>query len=233
MTRPHAVIVAHGSPSDPDTLDRSVKALAARVARLAPGWRIEGATLAKPGSLSAAVGGSAADGPLAIYPFFMSDGWFVETELRRRVAGATPRPAAFLPPFGLDPALPALCIRVATERLEQQGVPPGAASLVLAAHGSAKNGAPAAAARHIECLIEEIGGFGEVRLGFVEQPPAISQAADGLQDRPAICLPLFATRAGHVNGDVPRQLAMAGFRGAVLPPIGEAEGAAFLIARAL
>ncbi len=38
---------------------------------------------------------------------------------------------------------------------------------------------------------------------------------------PAICLPLFATRAGHVQFDVPAALTEAGFTGPLLAPIGD------------
>ncbi len=55
--------------------------------------------------------------------------------------------------------------------------------------------------------------------GFVEETPSLADAARDLT--PAICLPFFALRAGHVVDDVPAALAEAGFTGPLLPAIGE------------
>jgi sirohydrochlorin ferrochelatase len=233
MSAPFAIIVAHGSPGDPDPVDRSVKALAGQVAALAPQWRVGGATLAKPGSLASELALAVGSEAVVIYPFFMSNGWFVQTELRRRVAAGTQRRTVFLEPLGLDPALPELCIRVALERLQAEGRSPAEAALVLAAHGSANNAAPAAAARRIQDEIGKTGIFGVIRLGFVEEQPSIADAASGLAGRVALCLPLFATVAGHVTGDVPEQLAEAHFEGTLLPPIGADSRTPGLIARSL
>jgi sirohydrochlorin ferrochelatase len=60
--------------------------------------------------------------------------------------------------------------------------------------------------------------FREVRAGFVDQAPTLAEAAR--MDGPAVCLPYFASRAGHVAVDVPGALAKAGFPGPMLPPIG-------------
>ena len=50
MTR-HALILAHGQPSDPRTAGAALEALAARVQALLPGWAVGAATLAEDGAL--------------------------------------------------------------------------------------------------------------------------------------------------------------------------------------
>ena len=49
----------------------------------------------------------------------------------------------------------------------------------------------------------------------------------------ALCLPLFVARWGHVLTDLPEAAETAGFRGAMLPPLGTDAGVPALIARTL
>ncbi len=228
-----AVIVAHGAPSDPDPLDREVKDLAKRVEFLAPGLRVDGATLAKPGSLEAALEAAGSDAPTLIYPFFMSNGWFVSKELRRRISAATKARVQYLEPFGLDENVVSICIRRVNQAVEQMGQTPSMATLVLAAHGSQRGPASADAARAIKDRMVAGAAYQDVRLGFVEESPTIAEAAADLAGATAVCLPLFATTAGHVLGDIPEQLAEAGFKGKLMAPIGEDEEIPRIIANAL
>lgn len=219
--KPLAIVVAHGAPSDPDPLDHSIQVLAQKVGAFAGGWRIAGATLAKPGSLEAAIGQAVDGETINVLPFFMSAGWFVKTELRRRVAAATSAPVTYLTPFGLDLRIPSLCAQRAATALTRDGHDPQNAILILAAHGSRRGHAAARAARAVATQVKGLGIFGDVRVGFVEQAPTIEEAATGLGATPAICLPLFATTAGHVLEDIPDQLSKAGFEGRTLAPIGD------------
>ena len=228
-----AVIVAHGAPSDPGPLDQVVKELAKRVEAFTHGYHVVGATLAMPGSLEAELGHARPSQTTVVYPFFMSTGWFVSKELRRRVSSASDKPVDFLHPFGLDRSLSALCIQRVSEAAKARDQAPDATVLVLAAHGSQKGPASAQAARAIQESITDTGTFAEVRLGFVEETPTISQAAAGLTNMPAVCLPLFATTAGHVQADIPEQLAAANFQGNLMRPIGEDDEVPRLIAAAL
>lgn len=229
---PLAVIVAHGQPSDPAPLDAAVKALAARVSRFVPGWTVVGASLALPGSLEAALRRTDAEGAV-IYPFFMSAGWFVKHQLRRRVAEVTGGPIRYLTPFGLDGGVPALCARAAIDGLGRCGHAPELSTLVLAAHGSRRGHAAARAAYSVAKRIGGLATFKDIRVGFVEEAPGIAEAAAGLAGSPAVCLPLFATRAGHVLNDVPDELDKAGFEGNLLPPIGEHPDVEAMIGRAI
>lgn len=223
--RPLAIIVAHGAPSDPDPLDASIKDLARTVAHItakdAADLRIAGATLAKPGSLQAAIAQAAAGETITVLPFFMSAGWFVKTELRRRIGEATKERVNYLTPYGLDARIPQLCADRADEALRRDGHKPENSVLILAAHGSRRGHAAARAARAVATRVDASNRFAEVRVGFVEQTPTITEAASGLDGLPAICLPLFATTAGHVLDDIPAQLSAAGFQGRTLAPIGD------------
>ncbi len=225
---PAAVIVSHGSPSDPLPQERAMAALADAVQGLTPGWRIVSATLAAEGSLEAAV----RDAPQAVvYPFFMAEGWFTRTTLPRRLAAAGAATPRQLPCFGHAPELPRLTARAAMDGAEAAGLDPANCSLLLAAHGSQVSRASADGAKAMAALLRRLTPFRQVLTGFVEEAPFITDVARGLA--PAICLPFFALRAGHVSDDVPAALARAGFSGLLLPAIGEHDEVPQIIAAAL
>ncbi|MDO5706832.1 MAG: cobalamin biosynthesis protein CbiX, partial [Paracoccus sp. (in: a-proteobacteria)] len=141
------VIVAHGQPGDPGPQQAAIESLAAQVAVLAPGLDVVGATLAAPGALAAAVRPGC-----VVYPMFMSEGWFTTSELPRRLAGIG-ADARVMRPFGVEPALPALCIAKAREAGAAQGWAPAETTVFLSAHGSQRARASANGARAMAALM--------------------------------------------------------------------------------
>lgn len=230
MTRPpeSALIVAHGSPADPHPQEAALQALAARVQARTPGWQVRGATLAMPGALEAAL--AALPAPL-IYPFFMAQGWFTGRELPRRLAAAGAGGLCQVAPFGVDPGLPALVAQVATAGALAGGLDIAKSTLLLAAHGSKVSRTSAESTHVMAAHMRALTGFARVAVGFVEEAPFLADAARDLG--PAVCLPFFALRAGHVADDVPEALDRAGFCGLLLPEIGAHDATAALIAAAL
>ena len=227
-----ALIVAHGWPSAPARPEAVLRDLAAAVQGLLPGgWAVRGATLATPGAIAAALSGLAETGRLLVYPHFMADGWFSTAELPRRLGEAGAGGFDVLPAFGLDPAVLRLCLRRAGKAAAADNLPPGEAALLLAAHGSPADPRPAAAARAAVQFLAESNMFREVRAGFIDQAPFLADAAR--IDGPALCLPFFAGRAGHVETDLPAILAKSGFPGPLLPPIGADAEAPGIVAAAL
>jgi sirohydrochlorin ferrochelatase len=233
MSRAPALIVAHGSPSCPPSQEFWLADLAAR-AEAAGAGPVIGTTLAARRPFARAIAEAMAkDGPLIVYPMFMADGWFSQTELPRRLiaAGADVARLQVLTPFGLDPLLPALCARRAVEAAMAAGIDPRGATLVVAAHGAPKHKRPAEVTWLVARGAARIGGFARLACGFVDQAPFL---ADALRiDGPAICLPFFATRASHVLEDLPEALNAAGFAGPVLAPIGLDQGLPEMIAAAI
>ena len=212
-----ALILSHGQPSAPEGPQADMAALAEAVAPHLPGWWVRGATLAARGGLEAALA-ELGDGPVRVFPFFMADGWFVRSQIPKRLAQAGRDDCVVLPPFGLDPEVIALCVRRAREGAEAHGIDPALSVLVLAAHGSPSNTKPAQAARAVAAAIEASGAFREVCTGFVDEPPYLADVARGAE--PGVCLPFFAAENGHVREDLPEALAEAGFTGPLLPAIG-------------
>jgi sirohydrochlorin ferrochelatase len=200
----HAVIVAHGQPSDPRPAGAALEALAAKVQALLPGWSVGAATLAEAGALALAVAGRSGG---LVYPMFMAGGWFTKVQIPARLAEAGATGWTVLEPFGCDPLVHDLCVALAREA--------GAAEVILAAHGSFKSSVPSDIARHV---VGRIGAETEARVaaGFIDQEPQLAT----LTGRGGVCLPFFAAEGGHVSDDIPAALAEAGFRGRILPPVG-------------
>ncbi len=181
---------------------------------LLPDWQILSATLAAPYALQAALDLAGPD-PL-IYPHFMTDGWFTKTALPGRIA---PVKARMLPPFGVDPGLPGLAVRWLTQELAQKGWAASETCLIVAGHGSGRSRNAARDTQAFANAVQARMGFGDLRLGYIEEPPYLGDAVVNAGER-AICLPFFAARRGHVLDDLPEALDQADFTGLRLDPIG-------------
>lgn len=217
MTRPAALIVAHGQPSDPEPAEAEIAALAERVQALMPDWHVRSATLAMPGALAARLAEAGPEG--LVYPLFMAGGWFTRVNLPAKLAEAGAAGWRVLPPFGEDAAVQALAVTLAREAAAGAGRNPSDCALLLAAHGSFRSSAPADVAARMAWKIWAEAGIGHVVPAFIDQQPQIATVAAGMPAG-AIVLPFFAARGGHVIDDLPEALEEAGFDGVVLPPLG-------------
>jgi sirohydrochlorin ferrochelatase len=225
VTSKTAVIVAHGSPSDPAPHERAVQGLAEMVESLLPGWQIRGCTLAAPGRFEAVLEGL--DAPM-IYPFFMASGWFTETYLVGRIGN---RRAKMLTPFGVEPKLLDLAADCLRKGLAEWGWDAPETTLLVAAHGNARRPKTAISALRVGRVLGRSLGFRDSITAFIEQQPLLEDCARNLGQ--AICVSFFALSAGHTQIDVPRALASAGFSGPVLPPFIASDAVPALIAASL
>lgn len=215
------LIVAHGQPSDPGPAAAELARFAAAVAGHLPGRRVASVTLAEAGGLAAALAELGPGG--RIFPMFMAGGWFTRVHLPGKLREAGAIGWQVLEPFGCDPALHDLAVKVAAEA----GAAPGC-EVILAAHGSFKSPVPSDIAYDLAARIATSTGA-KVRAGFIDQDPQL-QAMAGFG---SICLPFFAAAGGHVTEDIPAALAQAGFRGRILPPLGLDARVPALVARAI
>ena len=222
---PPVIIVAHGQPSDPAPAAADLAAFAARVAVHLPGRWVGSATLAEPDALSKAVALAGPGG--LVFPMFMAGGWFTRVHLpaKLRAAGATDW--RVLEPFGCDPALHDLAVQVVAQALAGRALP----QVLIAAHGSFKTSVPSDIANHLVQKLKSSLGVNRAEAAFIDQTPQLSQVQGFTPD--AICLPFFAAMGQHVTHDIPAALAQAGFKGQVLPPLGQHPQVPELVARAI
>lgn len=209
---PTALIVAHGSPSDPEGQEHALADLAARAAEHMPGWQISSATLACKGRFEAEC---ARLGTPLIYPFFMAEGYFTRNVLAQKSAGLG---LTMLAPFGVDPALEEVAEKVLRDRLGTLGWRIAETDLLIAAHGSAVSKTSRNSALSFAEKMMTRCSFRSVATGYVEEPPFLADAAREFGEQ-SVCLAHFALRSGHVEIDVPEALDAATFRGPVLPPM--------------
>lgn len=204
-----AILVAHGSPSDPRAQEDALQALADKVQAQLPGWQVRGATLAVKGALETAI--DTLDSPL-IYPFFMAEGYFTNRVLapKSQAAGLTQ-----LAPFGVEPALADCAEATLRNTLQAQGWQAEETALLLAAHGSAVSRTSADSTHTLKAELARRLRFRTTRAGFIEEPPFVQDQARDLGQ--AICLCYFALNAGHMLEDMPEALESAAFTGPVLP----------------
>ena len=214
-----ALIVAHGQPSAPGIAEQYLGQLARQVAALMPGWRVGSATLAAEGALGVALTGLGPTG--VVFPLFMAGGWFTRVQLPSRLAANGGAGWRVLEPFGCDPAVQELAVRIAVEA--------GSDEVILAAHGSGKSAVPADVAERVAGLIRAAGL--RARIGLIDQVPRLEDL--GGHGPGAVCLPFFAAEGGHVSEDIPAALERAGFQGRILPAIGLHTAVPGLIAAAI
>lgn len=201
--------------------------MAEQVAK-ATGAEVRGATLAAKGALEAAVEGLSH--PL-VFPHFMADGWFVATNMQNRLAKAGLKDWTTLTPLGLLSDLPGLALGHLRCAMQEAGLKAGQTTLIVAAHGSPSNRRPSEVTERFAAALRAAPDFAAVHTGYVDEVPSIEEAAS--VEGPALVLPFFAARAGHVLMDLPEGLEAAGFDGLVLPPIGTWDEIPQLIAQHL
>lgn len=218
-----ALIVAHGQPSAPVAAEQALARFRDQVALYMPDAQLGAATLAAAGSLEAQLNKLRPNAP--VYPLFMSNGWFVKTNLAGRLGNA---PVEVMTPFGLDPELP---MRTAQALRPRPALSQG--PLLLVAHGSAsgRTGPAQATERFATLLSKELGSH-EVHVGYIEQAPHIRDVA-WRTNKAALCLPFFAMEGAHLRDDVSAALAQANFSGELLPPVSHLPGMARHIANVI
>ncbi|MCT4557576.1 MAG: cobalamin biosynthesis protein CbiX [Pelagimonas sp.] len=215
MTRdtPTILLVSHGQPSDPTPGETQIRALARRVQPHLPGARVRGVTLAAKGVFEQEL--AQADTPIVL-PIFMADGYFTSRVLPDRIGTHAAR---ILPPFGLNPDLPAFTARWLGNVMQDQNWGARDTTLFVAGHGSGRSPRPAQVTMEFAKALHTQIPFSEIRVGFVEQSPFLADAAHHLPAQ-SICLPFFALERGHVLEDLPKALDANGFQGLRLPPFG-------------
>lgn len=186
-------------------------------------------------SLEHALGTARASGAarIAVYPLFMSEGYFVGTVLAGRVAAAdVTLPVTVLPPLGRDPALPDLVLAESLKTAEAAGYAPASARLLVVGHGSKFGPVNAEAARKMAKALERAGRFGSVDTAFLEEAPFLADALKAGPD-PTVAAGFFSGEGMHAGGDVPDAIAAARAAAAYTGAIGVHAAIPGLIAAAV
>ena len=193
------LVVAHGD-GGADPRDETVRRLADRLARRLD-IPVDWATLKRPATFAAArerLGAAARH--LAVYPLFMSSGYFVRVKLPALLADGGFADAEVLDVFGLDPLLVDLIEhRLRSVASMQGGLEPKDLAVALIAHGSG-SGDPGSR-RASEAIAADLGyRLGTtLRLGFIEEAPFFDAVIGAGAE---VVVGLFVSAGTHALDDV-------------------------------
>ena len=160
---------------------------------------------------------------VAIYPFFMADGYFVKTVVPKRLAlcGLDDLPHDILKPLGLAPELVDIIVAQAGRSAVGADIDPKQSRLMLVGHGSKYGPASAAATRRAADRLAQhhAGVFADVEVAFLEEAPFLSDQLTDPQ-RPTIVSGFFNGDGLHAGEDVPAALKDAAGQTAYTGPVG-------------
>lgn len=215
------VLVAHGDRGD---RDRNGWLLAhVDTLRVQTGFRFVGAGVLKgEPSLEDALADAARSeaGRALVYPFCMSDGYFVRDVLASRVSAAagTIR-VTILSPLGLDPRLPPLFLERSLAAARASGFESLSTRLVVVGHGSKFGPASAAATERMAAALGRAERFSTVEPAFLEEPPFLHDAL-ARSPGPTVVAGFFSGEGMHARGDVPAAIEETGANAAYTGAIG-------------
>ncbi len=147
---------------------------------------------------------------ILIYPLFMSDGYFVNTVLKVRVAKLDlPFPVTTLPPVGLSADLPDLLHRRSLEIAGEANFKPKQSRLLLVGHGSKIGHASSKVTEKVARQLAAYDVFAQVQTAYLEELPLLHNqlAADRKQ---TVVVGFFASDGLHAYDDVPAAIAETG-----------------------
>ncbi|MCV6548196.1 MAG: hypothetical protein OIF56_13110 [Cohaesibacter sp.] len=168
-----------------------------------------------------------------IYPFFMSDGFFVSRILPQKIREAVGDPKeklTMLPPFGISPALgPALLANLRQTLVEldrADETPP----LLIAAHGASIDKQSSRRANELARFLMKSGCFSSVSCAFLDEDPHLRDVVTDL-DSKSLVLPLFNGLGSHSIDDMAELQAMSPQSCHYLPPVGAEDWVVDIVAR--
>ncbi len=207
-TRPSLLIIGHGSSSSnaaEDAVRKHVETL-----RLSNRfWQVSSHFLMQ-GDTAPEI----PEGEVFLLPFFMSDGYFVNTkipevfDLKDFKSETESRKLYQCAAIGEDPELSVILLEMAMDRVKAIEFDPMDTHILLIAHGSEKNDASYKAASMQKDSLSFRNVFKSVEVAFLEQEPKISTVLQriGKTGERVICLGLFASDGPHASQDVPAEI---------------------------
>ncbi|WP_315780070.1 MULTISPECIES: CbiX/SirB N-terminal domain-containing protein [unclassified Bradyrhizobium] len=146
---------------------------------------------------------------VAVYPLFMSSGYFSRDRLVQLLDEADDdrrREVICLPPLGLDPGLPAFVTQCALRIAESNGFFPKQSAVILLAHGSRRGSQSREATERIAKKIERSSIFAGVFSAFLEERPHLDEIAKQVPGS-AVVMGMFSGEGLHGARDAPRLVA--------------------------
>ncbi|MGE5266093.1 MAG: DUF4202 family protein [Deltaproteobacteria bacterium] len=159
---------------------------------------------------------------LAIYPMFMSDGYFTSKVLPQRLDTlGVPVDVHIFRPLGSDPRLPDLMLSLALRKATENRWLPSATRLLVVGHGSKIGPASADATRSVAAVIAQSRQFQTVETAFLEESEFLEDALKRSSAAPTVVLGFFAGDGLHSAEDVPEAISESGANAVYAGSIGK------------
>lgn len=201
------VLVGHGSAHYPDAA-RPVLALAESIRGRGLFTDVAAVFMKQDPPLAAAL--SLVSAPTVyVVPVFAGRGFYTGTLIPREIGLSGPitetagRRVIYTEPAGAHPDLPGLLARRAETVAQACGWKPEDVSLLLIAHGSARQGGAGETPRAIAAAMAAMNHFAEVGLGFLEQEPFARDWPALVRGGKVVALPLLVAQGMHAGRDIP------------------------------
>ncbi|WP_373235645.1 CbiX/SirB N-terminal domain-containing protein [Cohaesibacter celericrescens] len=139
-----------------------------------------------------------------IYPFFMSDGYFCNRILPRKLAQEIDHSIdalTMLPPFGVSEWLANCVTSALLQDIEQLGLKGTRPPLLIAAHGASIDKQSSKRTRQLADKLKRTGNFGRISCGFLDEAPHLSDMIGEVLPN-TVVLPLFNGLGSHSVDDM-------------------------------
>lgn len=117
--------------------------------------------------------------------------------------GRNPRLVHYAAPVGTHPRIPQILRTRALTILQDLGVRPREACILLIGHGSGRPGGSAETPEAIAAALRSAGDFGEVRTAYLEQEPRVADWSRTVRSRYVVVAPLLVAEGLHGSEDLP------------------------------
>jgi len=165
-----------------------------------------------------------------VVPLFISEGYFTEEVIPRELGLSGPAPSItrklgktihYCGPIGTHPWMTRMILRRAEESAGLSDEEAREAGLVIIGHGTERNSNSQQVIYRVTREAEEMGIFGSVRTGFLDQPPDVGEVLDEMEQRTVVLVPFFVAEGWHTQETIPDDL---GINRPAISPVTEKDG---------
>lgn len=152
-----------------------------------------------------------------VVPLFISEGYFTEEVIPRELGLEGPAPSVtrrgsrtihYCSPVGTHPMMPEMILRRAEETAGLTDEEAAEAGLIIIGHGTERNSNSSEVIYQVTQQAREVGLFGRVEAGFLDQSPNIADVLQGMADRDVVLVPFFVAEGWHTQETIPDDLGL-------------------------
>ena len=169
------------------------------------------------------VGRNLPEGPVRVFPLFMSNGYYVRQAIPERLGIGSDgldrlkRPVSILQPIGLSETIPAIIADLAVETARNADFRIDDTTLLLVAHGSSKDPASRNATMSVATTLGEVRQFRSIEIAYLEESPFLEDQLKSIPG-PVVAAGLFIGEGMHGKEDLPQAVDECGRKDIVITP---------------